>query len=107
MTPPRRAPSSRNGAGGPSWGSRRAIRSAARKALAVNPAARCYAGPQEAIFHDIVRQNFGCAHAETERVSLSGKKVREFLGRGEVQPVEFMRPEVAKILIEHYGRAGR
>jgi sulfate adenylyltransferase len=37
-----------------------------------------------------------------ERISLSGTKVRELLGAGQIPPEEFSRPEVAKILIEFY-----
>ncbi len=40
-----------------------------------------------------------------QRVFLSGTKVREMLDRGEIPPVEFTRPEVAKILIEAYAKA--
>jgi sulfate adenylyltransferase len=39
-----------------------------------------------------------------QRVFLSGTKVREMLDRGEIPPVEFTRPEVAKILIEAYAK---
>ena len=130
-----------------------------RVLLGVLPAAMRYAGPREAIFHAIVRKNYGCTHfivgrdhagvgsyygtydahhifdehraatswassrcssstrsaarmhrghgddqdlparRPSERVVLSGTKVREMLGRGEVPPAEFTRPEVAEILI--------
>ena len=41
-------------------------------------------------------------HSKEDFVLLSGTKVREMLAAGEDLPMEFARPEVAKILMEHY-----
>ncbi len=44
-------------------------------------------------------------HAKDDFVLLSGTKVREMLSHGVAPPPEFSRPEVAKILMDHYQSA--
>lgn len=43
-----------------------------------------------------------CPHPESERLVLSGTKVRELLSKGELPPPEYSRPEVATILADAY-----
>ncbi|HCX88539.1 MAG TPA: sulfate adenylyltransferase [Gammaproteobacteria bacterium] len=43
-------------------------------------------------------------HQKEDFVLLSGTRVREMLGAGEDLPVEFARPEVARILMDHFAQ---
>ncbi len=46
-----------------------------------------------------------CPHSGDDHVFLSGTKVRELLGAGELPPAEFSRPEVAAVLISAYAKS--
>jgi len=46
--------------------------------------------------------NKTCPHSGENHIYLSGTKVRQMLREGKMPPKEFMRPEVAKILMEYY-----
>jgi sulfate adenylyltransferase len=43
-----------------------------------------------------------CPHHQQEQVALSGTQVRALLAAGELPPVEFSRPEVARLLVAAY-----
>lgn len=43
-----------------------------------------------------------CPHDKTDRVLISGTKLREMLAKGEMPPKEFSRPEVLRILMDYY-----
>ena len=43
-----------------------------------------------------------CPHPADQRIALSGTKVRQMLTEGEMPPIEFSRPEVARVLIDAY-----
>jgi sulfate adenylyltransferase len=41
-----------------------------------------------------------CPHPDGDQIQFSGTQIRDMLVRGEIPPVEMMRPEVAKVIID-------
>jgi len=41
-----------------------------------------------------------CPHGEADQIQFSGTKIRDMLVKGEIPPVEMMRPEVARIIMD-------
>ncbi len=40
-----------------------------------------------------------CPHPPADQIQFSGTKIRDMLVKGEVPPVEMMRPEVARVIM--------
>ena len=52
--------------------------------------------------NEVVMMRDAPDHTPDDFVLLSGTRVREMLSAGESLPPEFSRPEVARILMDHY-----
>ena len=59
-----------------------------------------------AYFEEIGRVGLIAENKDNTMVSISGTKMREILGNGEMPDERLMRPSTAKILIEFYAQKG-